>query len=123
MSNIISWINKNPVNSTEQTKCRTHKFYMQIFVFQTAAWGSALSSFAALCSTPVSNIMSVPPGSSFDVDAYIRRLCSVDINQLSAELTQYQGFGRLEKIVSNYCSIYVGLILESSFIDSVVNKV
>ncbi|KAK3771496.1 hypothetical protein RRG08_059535 [Elysia crispata] len=67
---------------------------------QTAAWGSALSSFAALCSTPVSNIMSVPPGSSFDVDAYIRRLCSVDINQLSAELTQYQGFGRLEKIAA-----------------------
>ena len=59
-----------------------------------------MTSFEVLCSTPVSSIMSVPPGSSFDVAAYIGRLCSVDTDQLAAELAQYQGFGRLEAIVS-----------------------
>ncbi|GFO38868.1 ATP-binding cassette sub-family a member [Plakobranchus ocellatus] len=67
---------------------------------KTAAWSNALTSFEALCNTPVSTIMSVPPGSSFDVAAYIGRLCTINPDQMAAELTQYQGFGRFEAIAS-----------------------
>ncbi|XP_035829835.1 uncharacterized protein LOC101860234 [Aplysia californica] len=66
---------------------------------KTARWSTALQSLDAFCNTPVESIMSVPPNSQFDVEDYIQRLCSVDLDKLVMEINDNQGFDRIAQIM------------------------
>ena len=76
------------------------KFILLCFSMQTSRWGFALQSWPTFCSTPVDQIMSVPPGLSFNMADFLSRACRIDPEALSMEMAAYQGSDRLNDLVS-----------------------
>jgi hypothetical protein len=66
---------------------------------KTSRWITALQFFDVFCQTPIDSIMSVPPGSQFDIISYIQRLCSLDLNKFWQEIQGYGGYERIVKIM------------------------
>ncbi|CAL1527412.1 unnamed protein product [Lymnaea stagnalis] len=67
---------------------------------KTASWVNAFQSFSDFCNTDVSEILTVAPGSSFNVEGFIKKVCSINIDNIATEITSFEGFDRLRRIDS-----------------------
>ncbi|XP_059170726.1 uncharacterized protein LOC131952182 [Physella acuta] len=83
---------------------------------KTANWVAAFQSFSTFCGTSVQDILVLPPGSSFDLEGYIQQICSIDIGQVATEITTFEGFRRIEAIVTgnDYNVVNTSSILEQA---------
>ncbi|KAK7002956.1 ATP-binding cassette sub- A member 12 [Biomphalaria glabrata] len=67
---------------------------------QTARWVNAFQSFSTFCSTKATDLLTTAPGSDLDVNVLLRKICSIQIENIGSEFTSYQGFNRIRNIES-----------------------
>ncbi|RUS72526.1 hypothetical protein EGW08_019708, partial [Elysia chlorotica] len=67
---------------------------------KTSKWGFAVQSWPTFCSTPVDEIMSVPPGLNFSMAGFLSKACSLNVEALAAEMASYQGTDRLTQMMT-----------------------
>lgn len=65
---------------------------------KTTTWGVAFQSWTIFCSTPASDILTVPAGLNFNISLFLEKVCRIDIEQLQQELTRYEGTDKLEQL-------------------------
>ncbi|KAH9491890.1 hypothetical protein Btru_029795, partial [Bulinus truncatus] len=78
---------------------------------KSARWVSAFQSLSKFCSTNGLDILTPAPYSGFDVEMLVKRICSIQIENIASEFTSYQGFDRLRDIASSNTTIDINTTL------------